>query len=228
VIIIATNTVVGVLTCSDGTNIPLKKEIAEGGSSTSLTTDTTYTVSAQEIGDYGQGKTVTSGLVTCDNGVAFSYILRQGLVAALVPVGIKGVTAFTPALCRPFQLQAGDKLIVQNNTAADREGALCVYTASGVSRIFAVTPTGAETAELVDIQTSNSIGDTLQNARIIKAYFTSVDGSKIETQGAFVVDALGNVVGSVSATDPSKYQALFGSCSIPVNLNFKAQYLTNA
>ena len=224
----ATYTVTGVLVCSDGTNIPLKKEIAEGGSNTSLTTDTTYTVSAQEIGDYGQGKTVTSGLVTCDNGVAFSYILRQGLVAALVPVGVKGVTAFTPALCRAFTLQAGDKLIVQSNTGADREGALCVYTASGTSRIFAVTPSGGATNELVDIQTSNSIGDTLQGQRIVKAYFTSVDGSKIETQGAFVVDALGNVVGSVSATDPSKYQALFSSCSIPVNLNFKAQYLTNA
>ncbi len=62
----------------------------------------------------------------------------------------------------------------------------------------------------------------------MKAFFTSVDGAKIETPGAVVVDALGNVVGSVSASDPSKYQALFSSCSIPVNLNFNAQYLTNA
>ena len=115
-----------------------------------------------------------------------------------------------------------------NNTAADREAALCVYTAQGVSRIFVVTPTGGATNELVDLQTSNSIGDTLQGQRISKAFFTSVDGSKIETQGAFVVDALGNVVGSVSASDPSKYQALFSSCSIPVDLNFKAQFLTNA
>ena len=167
-------------------------------------------------------------LVTCDNGVAFSYVLRQGLVAALVPVALKGVSAFTPALCAPITLQAGDKLIVQNNTAADREGALSVYTASGISRIFSVTPTGAATNELVDIQTSNQIGDTLQGETIVKAFFTSVDGAIIETPGAVVVDSLGNVVGSVSASDPSKYQALFSSCSIPVNLNFEAQYLTNA
>ena len=223
----ATNTVNGILVCSDGTNIPLKAELAEGTES-DLTTDTTYTVSAQNIGDYGMGKTITSGLVTCDNGVAYAYILRQGLVAAIVPVAIKGISSPTPALCAPFTLQAGDKLRCMNNTAADREGALCYYTAQGVSRIAVVTPSGGATNELVDLQTSNSIGDTVQGQTIVKAFFTSVDGAKIETPGAVVVDALGNVVGSVSASDPSKFQAGFNDCRIPVNLNFKAQYLTNA
>ncbi len=223
----ATNTVTGVLVCSDGTNIPLKAEIAEGTES-DLTTDTAYSVSAQQAGDYAQGRTVTSGLITADSSVSYAYILRQGLVAALIPVGVKGVTAFTPALCAPFTLQAGDKVRVLTLTTSARNAALCVYTAQGVSRIFAVTPSSGTTNELVDIQTQNSIGDTLQNQRISKAYFSSVDGSKIETQGAYVVDALGNVVGSVSTSDPQKYQALFSSCSIPVNLNFKAQFLTNA
>ena len=223
----ATNTVNGILVCSDGTNIPLKAELAEGTES-DLTTDTTYTVSAQNIGDYGLGKTIVRGLVTCDNGVAYAYILRQGLVAAIIPVAIKGVSSETPMLCSPFTLQAGDKLRVMNNTAADREGALCYYTSSGVSRIAVVTPTGAATNELVDLQTSNSIGDTVQGQTIVKAFFTSVDGAKVETPGAVVVDALGNVVGSVSMSDPSKLQAEFNPCSIPVNLNFKAQYLTNA
>ncbi len=223
----ATNTVNGILVCSDGTNIPLKAELAEGTES-DLTTDTTYTVSAQNIGDYGMGKTVISGLVTCDNGVAYAYILRQGLVAAIIPVACKGISSPTPALCAPFTLQAGDKLRCMNNSAADREGALCYYTAQGVSRIAVVTPTGGATNELVDLQTSNSIGDTVQGQTIVKAFFTSVDGAKIETPGAVVVDALGNVVGSVSATDPAKFQAGFNDCRIPVNLNFKAQYLTNA
>jgi hypothetical protein len=115
-----------------------------------------------------------------------------------------------------------------NNTAADREAALCVYTRSGVSRIFVVTPTGAATNELVDLQTSNSIGDTLQGETIVKAFSTSVDGSKIETPGAVVVDALGNVVGAVPMVSPGPMQPLFKPYSIPVNLNFKAQFLTNA
>ena len=223
----ATNTVNGVLVCSDGTNIPLKAELAEGTES-DLTTDTTYTVSAQNIGDYAQGKTVTSRHVTCTNGVSYAYILRQGLVAAIIPVGLKGSAFQASPLCAPFRLQAGDKLRVMNNTAADREAALCVYTRSGVSRIFVVTPTGAATNELGDLQTSNSIGDTLQNETIVKAFCTSVDTSKIETPGAVVVDALGNVVGAVPMVSPGPMQPLFNTYSIPVNLNFKAQFLTNA
>ena len=223
----ATNTVTGVLYATDGTNIPLKGELAEGTES-DLSTDSAYTVSSQNAGDYAQGKVITSGLITSDNGIAFAYVLSQGLVAAIIPVGIKGVTAFTPALCAPYRLKAGDKVRVMNNTAADREGALCVYTAQGTSRIFTVTPSGSGTSELVDLQTGNSIGSTLENQRIVKAFFTTVDGSKIESQGAYVVDSLGNVVGSVSATDPSKYQPLFSSCAIPVNLNFQAEYVLNA
>ena len=91
-----------------------------------------------------------------------------------------------------------------------------------------MTPSGGATNELVDLQTSNSIGDTLQGQTVVKAFCTSVDGSKIETPGAVVVDALGNVVGSVPMTSPASMQPLFNSYRIPVNLNFKAQFLTNA
>ncbi len=224
----ATNTVNGVLVCSDGTNIPLKEELAEGTES-DLKTDTVYTVSAQNVGDYAPGKTVVSGLVSCDNGVGYCYILSQGLVAAIIPWSVKGaVSDGSPALCQPYTLKAGDKVRIMNNTAADREAAMACYTASGISRIFVVTPTGGATNELVDLQTSNSIGDTLQGQRIVKWFGSSVDGNKIETQGFYVVDALGNVVGSCSATSPIVQQPMFSFASTPVALNYKAQFLTNA
>ena len=224
----ATNTVVGVLVCRGGTNIPLKAEIAEGTES-NLTTDTAYTVSAQNVGDYAPGQTVTSGLVCAPNGIAYAYILRQGLVAALIPVGIMGSAFQNSPLCAPFTLQAGDIVRVMSNTAADREAALCYYTNRGVSRIAVVTPTGGATNELVDLQTGNSIGDTVQGQVITHAFSTSVDGSKIETSGAYVVDALGNVIGSVPMVNPGAgQQPMFNRCSIPVNLNYKAQFLTNA
>jgi len=224
----ATNTVTGNLICSDGTNIPLKKELAEG-TQTNLTTDTAYTVTAAEVGDFAPGKTVIGGLISCDNGVGFAYILSQGLVAAIIPWSVKGaVSDGQPALCQPYTLKAGDIVRCMNNTAADREAAAAVYTARGVSRIFHVTPSGGATNELVDIQTGNSIGDTLQGDRIVKWFGTSVDGLLIETQGFYVVDALGNVVGSCSATDPVTQQPGFSFASVPIQLNYKFQFLTNA
>ena len=224
----ATNTVTGNLVCSDGTNVPLKLDCVEG-TETNLTTDTAYTVSAQNIGDFAPGKTVVSVLVSCDNGVGYCYILSQGLVAAIIPWSVKGaVSDGSPALCQPYTLRAGDIVRVMNNTAADREAAMAVYTASGTSRIFKVTASGGATNELVDLQTGNSIGDTLQGQRISKWFGTSVDGSKIETQGFFVVDALGNVVGSCSATNPIVQQPLFSFAATNIALNYKAQYLTNA
>ena len=223
----ATNTVVGNIVCSDGTNIPLKAEIAEGTES-DLGTDQAYTVSQQNIGDYAPGKTIVSGIVEADNHISYCYVLSQGLVAAIIPIGTKGQAQFQDLLCAPYRLRAGDKVRVMTNTAADREAALCVYTAQGTSRIFVVTPSGAATNEMLDLQTQNSVGDTLQGQRIVKAFATSIDGTKVETPGVVVVDNLGNVVGSVGFAAPNLQQPQFTGKSIPVALNYKAQFLTNA
>ncbi len=224
----ATTTVTGNLVCSDGTNIPLKAELVEGTES-NLTLNTVYSVTASNVGDFAPGKTVISGLVSCDNGVGYCYILSQGLVAAIIPWSVKGaVSDGQPALCQPYTLKAGDIVRCMNNTAADREASAAVYTASGVSRIFTVTPTTGATNELTDLQTGNGLGDTLQGDRIVKWFGTSVDGSKIEDQGFAAVDALGNVIGSCSATNPIVQQPAFSFASVPIALNYKFQFLTNA
>ena len=224
----ATNTVVGNLVCSDGTNIPLKAEIAED-TEADLTTDTVYTVSAQNIGDYAPGKVLVGGSVQADNGISYAYVLSQGLIAAIIPISVKGISQEVPMLCAPYQLKAGDKVRVLTLTATSRNAAVCTYTAQGVSRIFIVTPSGAATQNLVDLQTGNAIGDTLQGQTIVKAFGSSIDGSKIETMGAYVVDALGNVVGAVPLSDPADNAPIFSmSYNIPVALNFKCQFLTNA
>ena len=224
----ATNTVVGNLVCSDGTNIPLKAEIAEDTES-DLTTDTVYTVAAQNIGDYAPGKVLVGGSVQADNGISYAYVLSQGLIAAIIPVSVKGVSQEMPMLCAPYQLKAGDKVRVLTLDATSRNAAVCTYTAQGVSRIFVATPAGAATQNLLDLQTGNAIGDTLQSQTIVKAFGSSIDGSKIETMGAYVVDALGNVVGAIPLSDPADNAQIFSmSYNIPVALNFKCQFLTNA
>jgi len=224
----ATNTVTGNLVCSDGTNIPLKAELVEGTES-NLTLNTVYSVTASNVGDFAPGKTVIGGLVSSDNGIGYCFVLSQGLVAAIIPWSIKGaVTDGQPALCQPYTLKAGDIVRCMNNTAADREASAAVYTARGVSRIFTVTPSTGATNELTDLQTGNGLGDTLQGDRIVKWFGTSVDGSKIEDQGFAAVDALGNVIGSCSATNPIVQQPAFAFASVPIALNYKFQFLTNA
>jgi len=224
----ATNTVTGNLVCSDGTNIPLKAELAEGTES-NLTTDIAYTVTAANVGDFAPGKTVIGGLVSTENGIGYSYILSQGLVAAIIPWSVKSaVTDGQPALCQPYTLKAGDIVRCLNSAAATRMAAAGVYTARGVSRVFTKTVSGGATNELTDLQTGNSIGDTLQGDRIVKWFGTSVDGLLIETQGFYAVDALGNVIGSCSATDPITQQPAFSMASVPIQLNYKFQFLTSA
>jgi len=224
----ATNTVTGNLVCSDGTNIPLKAELAEGTES-NLTTDIAYTVTAANVGDFAPGKTVIGGLVSTENGIGYSYILSQGLVAAIIPWSVKSaVTDGQPALCQPYTLKAGDIVRCLNSAAATRMAAAGVYTARGVSRVFTKTVSGGATNELTDLQTGNSIGDTLQGDRIVKWFGTSVDGLLIETQGFYAVDALGNVIGSCSATDPITQQPAFSFTSVPIQLNYKFQFLTSA
>jgi len=223
----ATNTVVGILVASDGTNIPLNTEIVEG-TETTCTTDSVYTGTSQNIGDFGQGKTITHGLMQFANGFQYAYILRQGVVASVIPCCVNGASTATPRLWAPITLMAGDLLRVMNQTAADRGAALCYVTNRGTQRIATVTASGGATNALTDLQTGNSIGDTVQGQQLVAAWFTSVDSGLIETPGAVVVDALGNVVGSVTNTDPATQQAVSSPCSIPVNLNFVAQYLTSA
>lgn len=225
----ATNTVTGVLNCADGRKIPLSSEIAESTEAT-LQTATAFTVTAQDIGDYMPGARVVSGLITALNGISYAYILRQGLILATIPVCVNGVASSTPPLCKPVTLQPGDVLRVLTLTASERDAALIVYTNRGVDRIFVGTPASGTTTQLLDLQTGNAIGNTLQGQRIMKAVFTSIDGSKIESPGggAQVFDNLGNLAGAVACSDPASVQPIMSTEMIPVALNFTASVLTNA
>jgi len=225
----ATVTVNGYLNCTDGTVIPLQTDIAEG-TETTLAVNSTYAVaSGVDIGDYAPGKVVHQGNVMAPNGIAYAYILRQGLIAALIPVNVIGVAnTGSTNLCASLQLQAGDVLRAMPNTASDRECAIYAYTATGTSRIFTVTPSGGATNLAVDLQTGNGLGNTLQGEVIIKAFCTSVDGVLIDGGGAVAVNEVGQVIGVVQVSDPGNAQPEFSAVSIPVQLNYAFQVVTTA
>jgi hypothetical protein len=105
-----------------------------------------------------------------------------------------------------------------------------VYTNTGVSRIFIGTPAGAATTNLMDLQdTSNNIGDTLQGQVVVKALFTSIDGSKIVSSGsAWVRNASGQLAGAIPSSSPIKVEPMITTCAIPISLNWNATVVTNA
>ena len=78
----STQTVTGVLRTNKGT-IPLEATLTDGTEG-NLTTDATYTVTAQEIGVYGAGQTVQGGFIQSATGLAFGYVLRNGQVASAI------------------------------------------------------------------------------------------------------------------------------------------------
>ena len=224
-----TQAVDGVLNCSSGFKIPLKATITDG-TEVSLTTDTAFSITAQQVGDFAAGQTVVSGLITAGVNMSYCYILRKGLILALVPWAVKGVACGNPALHRPVTLQPGDQLRVLTMVAAGRNAALSVVTNQGVPRIFIGTAAGAATTQLLDLQTSNSIGETLNGSVITQAQFTSIDQALITSVagGAQVTMSNGNLSGAVPASDPEKVQPYLMPASIPVALNFTAQYITSA
>lgn len=222
-------TVVGTLITSGMDEIPLRVDSQAEGTEFSLTTDTNITTVAQDIGSYKPGAVITHGYVAAANSCSFAFVLRQGVVIALVPVAAPGVQGELLPLSNPVTLQPGDDLRVLPITATARNAALCVLTSSGVARIFVGTPSGAATTNLLDTQTSNSIGDTLQGQTIVQAYFTSVDGSKIVSGGgAWVRNPSGQIAGAIPATNPQKAPAKPSMCNIPISLNFTATVVTNA
>jgi len=222
-------TVNGYLNCTDGTVIPLQTDLTQGTEG-NLTVNSTYAVaSGVEVGDYAPGKTIRSGNVMAPNGISYCYILRQGLIASLIPVNIIGVSnTGSTTLCAPFTLQAGDVVRAMTTAAADRECSIYVYTNKGTSRIFTVTPSGAATNLATDLQTSNGLGNTLQGENIVKAFATSVDGALIDGGGVVAVNEVGQVIGVVQVTDPGNAQPEFSMVNIPVALNYAFQVVTTA
>lgn len=220
----------GILTCSDGTIIPLDKTCAEG-TEENLTTNTDYCTVASNIGDYAPGKVVTHAYIQADHDISYCFILRQGLIASILPVGVKGLAGSAPLpLCAPFQLQAGDIVRVLAVTAASRATATCVYTNQGVYRIFDVDSASGN-VEPVDLQTNNSVGDTLQGQVIIKAFTTAGslgNAELIDGGGALMLDERGMPVGAVPCNSPANQPVFWSDVRIPVALNYTWRITSSA
>lgn len=222
-------TIVGYLRTNTGDQIPLRTDSVAEGTETTITTDANLTTTAQDVGTYKPGVSVMSGEITAPNGVAYAYILRQGVVLSVMIPNVAGVSNREAMLSNPVVLRPGDQVRVLANTAANRTASLLVHTSQGVSRIFTGTPSGSGTTDLLDITDSNSIGDTLQGQTIVNACLLTVDGGKVVSSGGcWIRNASGQLAGAIPASNPTTLEPMWSSVFIPIELNFTATIVTNA
>lgn len=109
---------IGALCTQGGQEIPLESDITDASSTQEIQTAALFTVVAQSVGDYAPGQVLTHGIVTSGTHIAFCYIVRQGLVAALIPIasrtsGGTGSNSAPTKLLAPFTLKPGDKILLR-------------------------------------------------------------------------------------------------------------------
>lgn len=225
----ASVTVHATLMLNTGELVDLSSTMTEG-TETELQTSTTYSVAATSLGQFADGKTITSIVMppTAPNGIAYAYLDRRGQILACLPVGVDG-QRFAPGGSFGVRLQAGDTLRVMANTAANRMFAYSVITNTGVNAIFTATPSSSGDHDLTHIKSGQGVGTSLVGQTIVSHYATSVDGSKLSSGGIVLLNDRGLPVGSCMATNPQAQQVQPNSVGgAPIMLNFVGRVTTNA
>ncbi|MGB0377281.1 MAG: hypothetical protein ACPGGE_00550 [Poseidonia sp.] len=205
----ATVTVKCVLELDGGAVIAdMSTDIAEGTTFSELKTSTTYATSAQSLGVFGDGRTITRVILPAcaPNGMGAAYINRNGAIAALIPVAVEGQIFHDGGDLAGFRLRAGDTLQVAPQTAAQRKAYLAVKTRQGTCALFASTPSGAGNNDMVHVLTNQTFGESLVNQTVMMHSLTSVDGSKLSTGGVLYLSDRALPIGGVNATNPANQQ----------------------
>jgi hypothetical protein len=112
----STQVVTGVLIGTDGRAAPLKTTLTDGSDSQELKTNDTYTVTSQGIGRFCDGWTLASGYIQATTGIAYAYILRNGVnICNLTSISSKAIGNGYGAqpLSHRVRIIPGDQLIVR-------------------------------------------------------------------------------------------------------------------
>lgn len=112
----STQNVVGFAKTSTG-GVPLEATLTDGSDSQELTTDISYTITAQSLGTFKEGATLTHLQVQATTGICYAGILRNGQFIGLCQTmgsnALGGAPQLMPVLPGPIQMQAGDQIIVR-------------------------------------------------------------------------------------------------------------------
>jgi len=107
--------VYGGLRFTDGTTGLFLNATVTDGAVSEVQSDATFYVVASSAGDQFPLKTISHAIINSKTFLSYAYILsRTGTVACILPVFSRTAMQFCPMLpvCKPYQLRAGDTLIV--------------------------------------------------------------------------------------------------------------------
>ena len=221
-------TVKALFQINNGMTVDLESTIAEGTES-ELQVSTRYATQATSLGQYADGKTITKIIVppSAENLTSYAYIDRRGEIAYVLPVGKQGI--YNQQYPCNFTLQAGDTVRVLCNTASNRTFAYSVVTSTNVHAIFSGTPSGSGNTDLTHIKSGQSIGQSLTGQSVVAQFATSIDGSKLSTNGVVILNEQGLPYGACGSTDPADNPVMMQmGVSYPVGLNFIARVTTSS
>ena len=112
----STQTAYGFAQTSRG-GVPLETTVTDGSDSQELLTDISFTVTAQSLGTFMEGATLTHLKVGAISGIAYCGILRNGqFIAVCQSMGsnaLGGAPELAPVLPSAVQLVAGDQIIIR-------------------------------------------------------------------------------------------------------------------
>lgn len=223
----------GQLIMANGSVVPLARTDLAEATEEEIFTDSNFVGSNQNAGTYatqtlGNASVVAAG-IAAENDMTYCFIRSAGKIKAALPVSGLSSGAGIPAPL-PYRkvLVSGDQCIAMANGVSDREVALSVACTNGEYHVFSVTPSGAGEHALVSVLTGLSVGETLQGRTVSHAFCMGGNNSANFSSPVYFVNGSGVPIGSVTPNDPAVDTGTYSTCVVPIALNTRAVFRTDA
>ena len=225
----------GTIVTQGGGIIPLYNAAQTEGAEEELLTDSTLVGSAQTCGTFASQSMRSQRMVmagfTSEKHVGYCFIRSAGLIKCAFPFSGKNSGHNLPArLPYPKTLVSGDQAIMKAEASSTRQVALSVACSNGEYHVFESAVIGAakDNHVMLSILTGLSIGETLQGRTVTHAFATLGDNSSQMISPIYFVNGSGVPIGSVIADNPATDTCTYQSCVVPIALNTRLLFRTDA
>ena len=223
----------GQLIMRGGGVVPLARTDLAEGSEEEIYTDQNFVGSQQSAGTFAtqslSSSTVFSCGVSAENDMTYCFIRSAGKIKVALPVsGLSSGQGLPSPLPYPKTLVSGDQVIAMSNATSDREVSLSVACSNGEYHVFTVTPSGAGENTLVSVLTGLGIGETLQGRVVTHAFSMGGNNAANFSSPVYFLNGSGTPIGSVTPNDPAVDTGTFQLCRVPIALNTRCVFRTDA